>query len=516
MRCGLHADKLTVFSQAGEIALPPSRRAFAFLERAVVPVASPRGGIVHPKVWVIRYQSASDQAHGDRAGGDTPEKPLRVLVASRNLTFDASWDTVLRLDETADLDGAVLAPMSELFEGLLSIADDGVGRVSTGHRQRVASLSTALLHARFALPEGVDGIRVHVLGLAQTSSPLPRGTERSLIISPFVSDDFFTRVHDTSIDELVSRSESLDRLAQGSLSKVSEVQVFDDRSATDLDADDEHRTQFDPGRPLAGLHAKVFAFEQGAQARLFLGSANATGAAFGSKCRDPGGAGRARCRDRHRPALRRRRGREGQQARDLRDFFYEYRGPSTDDEADEESRSTLDRWRQAIARLVFEGTVERSGAEWAVTYRTTEPVPAPDGVTVCCWPLTSTGNRREVAVGRPLRERFETSLENLSGFLAFELAHEDGMSPRTASSYRFPSSGRTRMPRAPAAANPHRERGALLPIPHGAARRRRRRARPRLAPSTSWKASQSRPADCERTREPPGAGEAAAHDATRS
>ena len=48
-----HAGKITVFSQVGEIALPPSRRVFAFLERTVVPVRAPRGGVVHPKVWVL-------------------------------------------------------------------------------------------------------------------------------------------------------------------------------------------------------------------------------------------------------------------------------------------------------------------------------------------------------------------------------------------------------------------------------------------------------------------------------
>ena len=418
-----HADKLTVFSQAGEMALPPSRRAFAFLERVVIPVTSPRGGIVHPKVWVIRYQPAASRLTAS-AGSDTPEKPLRVLVASRNLTFDASWDTVLRLDEAVDSNGAVLAPLSELFEGLLSIADDDVGRVSADHRQRVVSLSAALRHAQFALPDGVDDIRVHVLGLAQPSSPLPRGTERSLIISPFVSDDFF-RVHDTSIDELVSRSESLDRLAQDSLSKVSEVQFFDDTSAVDLDADDERRTRFDPGQFLTGLHAKIFAFEQGAQARLFLGSANATGAAFDRNVEillELIGPAAAIGVDRLCEGVEDEKGNR----RGLRDFFYEYRGPSPDDGADEESRSTFDRLRRAIAQLAFEGTVEPSDTEWAVTYRTTEPVLAPGGVTIHCWPLTVTGNRREIAVGKRLQERFETSLENLSGFLAFELANDEG------------------------------------------------------------------------------------------
>ena len=406
-----HAGKLTVFGQIGEISLPPSRRVFAFLERTIVPVSAPRGGIVHPKVWVLRY----------KAGGDPPidhpqERRLRVLIASRNLTFDESWDTVVRLDEATGPSGVLLAPVGALFDGLLQSSE---GHVSTDHQERVRSLSAALQGARFALPPGVDELRVHVLGLTGTPSPLPSDAERSLIISPFVSDDFFTRVHPARIDELVSRPEQLDRLEPESLSDVAEVYAFDDGSAPDLDVVDDRRSPFDPGRPLVGLHAKVFAFEAEGRARLFLGSANATGPAFANNVEilvelvGPTVAlGIDRLCD----------GTDGEPG--LRDLFYDYRRSCPNDGPNGES--SLDHWRHAIARLGIGGRVEESGGRWAVTYQTTEPMPAPTDVEICCWPLTSAGNRRQVAKGKPLEERFETSLENLSGFLAFELAAEDG------------------------------------------------------------------------------------------
>lgn len=49
---------------------------------------------------------------------------------------------------------------------------------------------------------------------------------------------------------------------------------------------------------------------------------------------------------------------------------------------------------------------------------------------ICCWPLPAIGHQRDVPVGRPLRQRFETSLEQLSGFLAFELAVDGGSASR--------------------------------------------------------------------------------------
>ena len=405
-----HANKLTVFTQAGEIALPPPGRVFAFLERAVVPVTAPRGGIVHPKVWVLRYEVV-----GAPPDSQSPERRLRVLIASRNLTFDASWDTVVRLDEASEATGASLAPIGDMFEGLRA---SSVGMVSTDHTDRVRSLSAALQTARFKLPGGVDDLHIHVLGLDDTPSPLPAATERSMIISPFVSDNFFTNVHPARVNELVSRPESLDLLRPDVLDRVDTLYAFDDGSVPDLMTDEDRLSPHDPGRPLVGLHAKVFAFEDKGRALLFLGSANATGAAFHNNVEilvELAGSTAVLGIDRLCDGTDDEPG--------LRVLFNDYR-PSPNGGSDD--TSLLDHARHTIAKLPFTGIVEESGSGWAVTYRSREPMPAVDGTKIHCWPLASAGNRRRVAVGEPLEIRFETSLEAISGFLAFELAHQGG------------------------------------------------------------------------------------------
>ncbi len=428
-----HAHRLTVFSEAGEIGLPPPSRAFAFLERSVVPVRAPRGGIVHPKVWVLRYQASAD-ADGV-SGGD---QRLRVLIASRNLTFDQSWDTVLRLDETLNPRGASLGRVGDLFRSLL---DNTVGKVETEHEDRVNSLAQALGTARFELPTGVADLNIHVLGFDPVPpSPLPDSAERSLIISPFLTDGFFRRVHPSPVDMLVSRQEALDGLQEETLNTIPCKCVFDDGSpfesadAADgrTSADDDKKpggtapptpSRADPGRPLVGVHAKVFAFEEGDRACLFVGSANATGPAFEANVE----------------ILAELRGSVSELGIDrlldgngddpgLRSLFHPYR-PGPEPPPPGNGSSNLDHTRRRIARQVIRGCVEETGEtgqEWSVTYSSAEPLPAIDDVEIHCWPLTTPGNRRQVGTAEPLDVRFETSLEALSGFLAFELTHDSG------------------------------------------------------------------------------------------
>ena len=410
-----HAHKITVFSQAGEISLPPPSRAFAFLEGVVVPVTAPRGGIVHPKVWALRYQPS-----GGSSKDETAERH-RVLIASRNLTFDESWDTVLRLDETPDGRGASLYAVGQLFKGLL---DNAVGEVTPEHVKRVNRLAKALDAARFDLPVGVDDLTIHVLGLQQAGALFPGNPRRSLIISPFLSDHFFTQVHTAPVDTLVSRQAALDGLSPSLHDSKTQKYVFDDGNPFEPEgASAPTSSPEDPGRPLVGVHAKVFAFEMGDEARLFVGSANATWAAFNIGVE----------------ILAELRGSVSQLGIDrlldgdgddpgLRDLFYPFR-PGPEPNPPPDGSPILDRNRRSIGRLVIRGCVKETGEtgeELAVTYRSAGSLPAMDDVEIHCWPVTTPGNRRQVGSAEPLEVRFQTSLEALSGFLAFELTHKSG------------------------------------------------------------------------------------------
>ena len=88
-------DKIALFCEGGQIHLPSKVTSlYILLEKMVFPVTTVKTrGIArfpsfHPKFWLIRYI--------DDAG-----KPLyRVVVLSRNLTFDRSWDVTFCMDGT--------------------------------------------------------------------------------------------------------------------------------------------------------------------------------------------------------------------------------------------------------------------------------------------------------------------------------------------------------------------------------------------------------------------------------
>ena len=89
-----YADRIVVFCHGGQTSVPRAgQSALAFIEQSVVATFPPRrsqsGALFHPKVWVLRYRSRDDDA-------SAPIR-YRLVCQSRNLTFDASWDTSLVL-----------------------------------------------------------------------------------------------------------------------------------------------------------------------------------------------------------------------------------------------------------------------------------------------------------------------------------------------------------------------------------------------------------------------------------
>ncbi|MFF0905363.1 UNVERIFIED_CONTAM: phospholipase D family protein [Kocuria sp. CPCC 205316] len=278
-----YADRLTVFVQAGGIAVPAKYRPMlTYLEDSLVQVFVPdTGGVFHPKVWVLRFLDAEENC------------VHRVLVLSRNLTFDNSWDALLVLDESDDPRENLL-PGGELADYLETVSSWAVAPgLSNERAAELTDLIDSLRGVSFSAPTGFkDATWVARTGERTVHSrslwddvtggvhAQDRAT-RALVISPFLDTSLADLVDRCGKVQLLSRAESLDGL--GDLAKQVETFVLD--PSADLDGAQDEADEGSPGPTvvgrLAGLHAKIYFVERGHSTTLYVGSANATRGGFG-------------------------------------------------------------------------------------------------------------------------------------------------------------------------------------------------------------------------------------------
>ncbi|MER5337829.1 phospholipase D family protein [Micromonospora sp. NPDC002717] len=255
------ADRIDVFCQAGQIAPPPGNSGLLLLlEQAIHPVRRPRPGkLFHPKMWLVRY-----------VGDDDPL--LRLVVLSRNMTNDRSWDVCLSLDGVIGTrTRSQNVPVVKLLRHAIDLATQPVPKQ---RRAAVEELLRDLHRAVWQLPEGFfqDELYFHALGVPGVRRPDFTGT-RHLVMSPFVTvDGLGVCAPGDGHLTVIGRQEELDRLPEGTLDGC-QVLVLNDLAALDLD------DESGPAR-LTGLHAKTYVVEYGRRARVMVGSANATDAAF--------------------------------------------------------------------------------------------------------------------------------------------------------------------------------------------------------------------------------------------
>lgn len=276
-----NASRISLFCHAGATKVPASHvPLLAFLESAVHPVTPPSpGGVFHPKCWLLRFEPEYD---------GEPVR-YRLLVFSRNLTFDRSWDVALSLD------GELLErqrrtnpnrPLAEFFASLPAMARAAGHDLADAAQQRVDLLTSEVRRVEWTLPEGFDDVAFHPIGHDGKPSWPVADLHRLMVISPFVGAPAIERLaaEVRAGFTVVGRFDELAKLDPSTLDTLDAVDVFDDVSALldveDGDADEQNASD-DPGRSeLTGLHAKVFVGERRRRAAVYVGSANATEAAF--------------------------------------------------------------------------------------------------------------------------------------------------------------------------------------------------------------------------------------------
>ena len=252
-------DRLDIFCQVGQVAMPSAPSPlFTYLEQMVHPVAPPNGHLFHPKVWFLRYACPDEE----------PE--YRLLVLSRNLTNDHSWDISLRLD--GRLDRQTPRKTEPLSAFLRSLPGRAVARPATERQQRVEQLADEASRLAWDFPESVTEVAFHPYGVPGLRPQPDFSGYRHLVISPFADEDGLDLVTDEDASAtIISRGETLDRLPSTWLKGRGPFHVVDTMGA---------QVEDDAPILLDGLHAKAYVVERQNRAHVFLGSANASTNAF--------------------------------------------------------------------------------------------------------------------------------------------------------------------------------------------------------------------------------------------
>lgn len=263
------ASRITVFAQIGRIHPPIIPTVlYGMLEHLIIEVQAPRGGSFHPKLWLLRFV--------DRDGHQQPL--LRLIILSRNLTPDRSWDISLHLEGRPG--GRYFADNRELGDLVKTLPDMSVKTPSDTALigDRAARLSDELRRTNWELPIGVESINFHIFGLKRGKAWQPPKSDKALLISPFCTDEAIKHLlaGSKSPSALISNPDTLSGLKSGTLKLFKDCYCLHEAAETEDGEDESESLQHDE----RGLHAKVYVYHRGWAAYLLVGSANATNAAF--------------------------------------------------------------------------------------------------------------------------------------------------------------------------------------------------------------------------------------------
>lgn len=285
--------KLAIFCDKGNIKanIPSNRRSASLLmllERMIHQVhVNPRriDGLssFHPKVWVLEYK------------GSAGDSVYRLVVMSRNLTFDTSWDVVVALDGRPGEQNKCAGHVADFLEFLAegdahtnTERDDTRKRGS--HTARIRRLANDIRNVEFKvdnkafigvdfLPFGPTGDEARLMD-AQNSLLMQGRWRNALVVSPFLSDGKaspLVRIRDNQSSQagrfvLLSREDSLTKLDAAVRDAYEAYCPVPDLSDVELDGED--------GADASGysdLHAKLYFMEGFDNLRhLYLGSLNAS------------------------------------------------------------------------------------------------------------------------------------------------------------------------------------------------------------------------------------------------
>ena len=259
------SQKVLIYHQKGQLHVPAKANwLYAFLEDALVDLLPGDAfSSFHPKIWLIRYRSQEEEL-----------PPLfRLIVLSRNLTFDRSWDVACCLD------GKLVKKAQPKNKPLI----DFIKWLDSQHPiPRSKQLFEELEHINFELPEGFHEHLFHPIGIpGYRINPIEKqNSDTAIAISRFLHPKALATISENTRRQFHLLSEAADLLTIPRAVRENFKSYYLNDLIIDGESFEENEDgESDPKKQ--HLHAKLFIFRnRNENTRCFLGSANATEAAF--------------------------------------------------------------------------------------------------------------------------------------------------------------------------------------------------------------------------------------------
>ncbi len=277
LRCT--GDKIALFCEGGQIHLPSKVTSlYILLEKMVFSVKTAKqNGIAsypsfHPKFWLIRYKNPIGDIY------------YRVIVMSRNLTFDRSWDISYYMDgKPTKKANKKNDPVCDFLKYLLAqLPSDNNGKEKA---KQIRELIKELPNVEFNpsekefidyefIPNGINRsyrIIEHEL--------FTETFHEALIISPFISGDIIRNFNDRNSNSPIENARYALFTREASLGKLKpeDVNNFDIYTLKDRVIDGESELSGDTApAQKQEIHAKVYMVKKYSTSNLYLGSLNAS------------------------------------------------------------------------------------------------------------------------------------------------------------------------------------------------------------------------------------------------
>ena len=279
-------DKVALFCEAGQIYLPRKvTQLYTLLEKMVFQVVMKETKNIkypsfHPKFWLLRYINEEEDVL------------YRVVVLSRNLTFDRSWDISFYMDGEIGEENDKNIPLADFLKYLNKELPKS--EIAKDKKKKIKQFIKELAYVNFRtnmkqfydfefIPSGIPCSEGGIYSMLDTSlikrkdDILEKSFHEILVMSPFISKDIISQFNERSMWVenkeyiLITREMSLERLKPEDCDNFRIYVLKDEIVDGEMSISDGESDYYKHD-----IHAKVYMLRKNTDTELYLGSLNAS------------------------------------------------------------------------------------------------------------------------------------------------------------------------------------------------------------------------------------------------